>query len=148
MVCFSSAASTNNHYLHLFWKSVELIDECTEGIHNCDANAECTDTEARYECECNAGYYGDGFDCLRKLYCQIKVTFLDHLLCYIRGTTYKTKSWRFQCCFCKLSVVCMSYLLFPIVLQHSQMSTSRKHTFDTNFAKRWIVCIQTYTVTS
>merc|ERR1712113_266143 len=36
------------------------VDECTEGTHNCDPNAKCTDTDDGFTCECNAGYDGDG----------------------------------------------------------------------------------------
>merc|ERR1712113_309238 len=36
------------------------VDECTEGTHDCDPNAKCTDTDDGFTCECNAGYNGDG----------------------------------------------------------------------------------------
>ena len=39
------------------------IDECTTGKHNCDANADCTDTEGSFTCQCKAGYNGDGVTC-------------------------------------------------------------------------------------
>jgi len=44
---------------------VELanINECTDGTHNCDGNATCTDTENGYDCTCNPGFSGDGFAC-------------------------------------------------------------------------------------
>ena len=39
------------------------VDECEEGLDDCDENATCTDTPDGYECDCNDGYTGDGFDC-------------------------------------------------------------------------------------
>ena len=38
-------------------------DECAEGTHGCHADAVCTDVPGGYECECNAGFAGDGFAC-------------------------------------------------------------------------------------
>ena len=42
------------------------IDECPVE-NSCDANAICTKTEGSYNCECNAGYTGDGFSCSGKI---------------------------------------------------------------------------------
>ncbi len=39
------------------------VDECEEGLDDCDENATCTDTPDGYDCDCNDGYTGDGFDC-------------------------------------------------------------------------------------
>ena len=36
------------------------INECTVPSHDCDENATCGDTIGSYECQCNAGYNGDG----------------------------------------------------------------------------------------
>ncbi|CAB3402805.1 unnamed protein product [Caenorhabditis bovis] len=33
-----------------------LIDECAAGIHDCDPNAHCTDTDESYLCACNQGF--------------------------------------------------------------------------------------------
>jgi len=41
----------------------QAFDECAAGTHNCDANAECTDTDDAFTCECNDGYSGDGVTC-------------------------------------------------------------------------------------
>ena len=41
-------------------------DECS-GLNNCDQNANCTNTDGSYTCECNEGYAGDGFECSSKL---------------------------------------------------------------------------------
>ena len=39
------------------------VNECSDNTHSCDANAECTNTQGSYTCECNHGYTGDGFEC-------------------------------------------------------------------------------------
>ena len=39
-------------------------DECaTENTNECDANADCSNNEGSYSCNCIAGYYGDGYSC-------------------------------------------------------------------------------------
>ena len=43
-------------------------------------NAECTDTEGSYECECRTGYSGDGFNCSGK-YRQDYITFVSYKTC-------------------------------------------------------------------
>lgn len=44
-------------YLHL-----ADIDECERNISQCDLDrGVCTNTVGSYECQCNKGYYGDGF---------------------------------------------------------------------------------------
>jgi len=39
------------------------IDECTAGTDTCDTDATCTNTAGDYECDCNTGYSGTGFEC-------------------------------------------------------------------------------------
>ena len=41
------------------------VDECsTSAANNCDANAQCTDTDGSFTCACNAGYQGTtGVEC-------------------------------------------------------------------------------------
>jgi len=39
------------------------IDECDLGIDNCHPSASCTNTKGSFTCQCNDGYYGDGFFC-------------------------------------------------------------------------------------
>jgi len=43
------------------------INECTLGVDNCAYNATCSDTEGSYECTCDPGYTGDGFNCTSKV---------------------------------------------------------------------------------
>ena len=42
------------------------IDECTINAHNCDENANCTDTEGSFQCTCFSGYIGNGTFCQSK----------------------------------------------------------------------------------
>eukprot|EP00736_Rhodelphis_marinus_P003104 Rmarinus@m.8688 len=37
--------------------------ECSNGIHDCDPNATCTNTLLSFTCTCNANYYGTGTEC-------------------------------------------------------------------------------------
>ncbi len=39
------------------------IDECAEGIDNCNVNAECGNTFGSFVCACNMGFTGDGVQC-------------------------------------------------------------------------------------
>ena len=36
------------------------INECEADTHNCHDNAECSNTDGNYTCECARGYDGDG----------------------------------------------------------------------------------------
>ena len=39
------------------------VDECVQNIDGCAENATCSDTEGSYECTCDPGFTGDGFNC-------------------------------------------------------------------------------------
>ena len=36
------------------------IDEYSNGIHDCDVNTNCTNTNCSYSCTCEEGYTGKG----------------------------------------------------------------------------------------
>lgn len=38
-------------------------DECTAGSHGCDENADCTNLDGTYTCDCRVGYIGSGREC-------------------------------------------------------------------------------------
>ena len=39
------------------------IDECITGNHDCDVNANCTNTVGGHNCTCKEGFAGDGRSC-------------------------------------------------------------------------------------
>lgn len=42
------------------YESCPDVDECGLGIHDCHANAECTNTHGSFYCKCQKGFVGDG----------------------------------------------------------------------------------------
>ncbi|XP_077970347.1 uncharacterized protein LOC120328585 isoform X2 [Styela clava] len=48
------------------------VNECLSGIHDCNINAECTNTNGSFTCSCNAGYSGDGKVCTDADECILK----------------------------------------------------------------------------
>ena len=42
-------------------------DECDNGLHNCDINANCINMIGSFECTCNDGYLGNGTTCISNL---------------------------------------------------------------------------------
>ena len=64
----------------LFYLFCVDIDECVTGTHNCNENANCTNTNGSFTCQCKEGYTGDGVECEGMIYTQIMVlSVLDHL---------------------------------------------------------------------
>ena len=55
-------------YYHTFCISLMLldIDECNNGSHDCDVNANCTNTNGSHSCTCKEGYTGKGESCQGK----------------------------------------------------------------------------------
>ena len=39
------------------------VDECDIGIHSCDRNAMCSNTDGSFTCACHPGFTGDGLFC-------------------------------------------------------------------------------------
>ena len=46
-------------------------DECENGLHNCDINADCTNTIGSFECTCKDGFIGNGKTCIRNQLMEI-----------------------------------------------------------------------------
>lgn len=49
------------YLIHIFLSD---SDECREGSHDCDENAECSDTLEGFDCTCLPGFTGDGRTCV------------------------------------------------------------------------------------
>ena len=47
---------------HAFIQPVD-INECELETYPCHSNASCTDTEGTFNCTCNEGFEGNGFNC-------------------------------------------------------------------------------------
>jgi hypothetical protein len=45
-----------------FWSLIDA-DECSAETHACDQNADCTNLDGTYDCNCRDGYKGDGWLC-------------------------------------------------------------------------------------
>ena len=47
--------------------AVSDIDECIDGTHGCDVNAECNNTQGSHNCTCKDGFHGNGPNCTGNL---------------------------------------------------------------------------------
>ena len=53
------------------------VDECAATESPCDENASCNNSEGSFECECNAGYDGDGTTCSPILLGSLSISTVD-----------------------------------------------------------------------
>lgn len=66
----------NNVYIRFeYWLFVILVffadeDECQNGTHHCDENAQCNNTIGSFNCTCLQGYSGNGVQCSGKAPCH------------------------------------------------------------------------------
>ena len=62
------------------------INECVSGSAECHNNATCTNTEGSYECSCDTGFTGDGFNCTSEIVIEsctaLQVIILLYMLQY------------------------------------------------------------------
>ena len=56
-------------HIVLVFLQILLTDdnECKNGLHDCDINANCTNTIGSFECTCKDGFLGDGKTCISKI---------------------------------------------------------------------------------
>ena len=67
--------------LYLLHVDVSDIDECSEESSNeCDANADCKNTEGSYSCRCREDYFGDGKICSGKQFKFISFYYFQHTI--------------------------------------------------------------------
>ena len=59
-------------YYHIFCIMLLDIDECSNGSHDCDVNANCTNTNGSHSCTCKEGYTGKGESCQGKIRLDLK----------------------------------------------------------------------------
>ena len=57
------------------------IDECDTGLHDCDKNANCNNTNGSFLCTCKESSFGNGKECKRKHYFLIAWLLLLDLEC-------------------------------------------------------------------
>ena len=72
-------------------------DECRDNTtHSCDIAALCTNTKGTYECSCNSGYEGDGYNCTGKALRCIIFSYMisNEYIVYIFLTLTKPKDNR------------------------------------------------------
>ena len=43
------------------------VNECSEGVDDCDINSDCADTDGSFSCTCREGYLGNGTFCSSKM---------------------------------------------------------------------------------
>ncbi|KAL9974364.1 hypothetical protein ACROYT_G011388 [Oculina patagonica] len=56
--------------------NLEDIDECITGNHDCDVNANCTNTVGGHNCTCKEGFTGDGRSCSAENWKKINDAFV------------------------------------------------------------------------
>ena len=56
--------------IHLDFLNTLDQDECQDAsLNNCDENANCTNNQGSYDCNCIEDFFGDGFSCISKIAC-------------------------------------------------------------------------------
>ena len=49
------------------------INECTSGSAECHDNATCSNIDGSYQCTCDTGFSGDGFNCTSEIAILLKL---------------------------------------------------------------------------
>ena len=76
---YFSKKSNNSKRDKNFWFLIIIdVDECSEGLSDCHANATCKNIVGSFTCTCNKGFVGDGKTCFGEDYGFIILS----LVCY------------------------------------------------------------------
>ena len=73
------------------------IDECETGDNDCHDNANCTNRKEGYNCTCNDGYDGDGFNnctgmCITLIHFVVRMCLIHNMVEYTYMYIYYTIS--------------------------------------------------------
>ncbi|CAG2056404.1 unnamed protein product [Timema podura] len=64
--CSAVVHPSNNSATNWAYAQCPDVDECDLGLHDCHADAVCTNTNGSYSCQCSRGFIGDGkFTCTK-----------------------------------------------------------------------------------
>ena len=53
-------------FIYIVVVGIVDIHECNNGSDNCHADANCTNNNGSFTCECKTGYKGNGIECAGK----------------------------------------------------------------------------------
>ena len=59
------------------------VDECSLNTHDCDMNADCTNTIGSFNCTCDVGFIGDGVTCTGRYLGIVKPLFVCVYIVYL-----------------------------------------------------------------
>ena len=62
------------------------MNECEDGLDNCDPSADCTNTLGSFECQCPEGFVGDGRQCVVLQPPQVNECFTGEHDCSLHAT--------------------------------------------------------------
>ena len=65
----------------IFLLIISDIDECTSSIDDCHKDAQCSNTDGAFTCNCNAGFTGDGRQCTGVIPWD-SIVFFPSLFCF------------------------------------------------------------------
>ena len=99
----------NDDHPETFSFSID-VDECSTNTHNCDTNADCTNTDVSFTCACQYGWTGDGKTCTGT-YCLLSL--LRLLVLYF-----------YHLCLSSVSLLLLSFFLVFFFLSSSFSSPS------------------------
>ena len=65
--------------------NISDINECNTGLHNCDENADCSNTDGSYTCTCKPSFYDNGRKCESIITSTqyFKFVFFSHIIFFL-----------------------------------------------------------------